>query len=230
MNNIKSTGPSWTNRLIGTANEAERIERIIGRYAYFVYTKNSILDTFPLVEIRQIGEILLGISLSNQVFPEPYSFGDLYLTEHPTLMKKFNACDFALQCRVLDVAEEYQKAKDLFACIAIDWNTGLRQLLSVSSDLQRLEIEAEGFLYDPLTKTMVDRLLEIPLTKLLDTAKHILQTKKNTKDIGLYTVRCSDAFFIDNLFSFPLDAKFSLASGNTLDEFGHKLPESITAV
>ncbi|AEV31014.1 hypothetical protein SpiGrapes_3270 [Sphaerochaeta pleomorpha str. Grapes] len=228
MNSLKSTGPSWTTRIIGTANESERIERIIGRYAHFVYTKKNILDTFLLEEIYEIGETLLSLSLSKQDFPQPYSFGELYLAEHSLLQKKFNACEYPLQCRVLDVAEEYKKAKGLYALIAIDWESGISQLLSISSDTGRLKMEAEGFLSDPLLENMVDRHLEGTLASLLDRSREIVKTEKNTENTGLYAVRCSDAFFVNNLFSFFLDAKFTILSGKNLDEFGHHLPEFIT--
>ena len=228
MNSIKSNDPSWTTRIVGTSNASERIERIIGRYAHFVYTKMNILDIFLLEEIKEIGKIARSLSLSKQDFPQPYSFGDLYLPDHSPLQEKYNACGFSMQCRVLDVAEAYVQAKGLFALIAIDWESGISQLLSVSPVAERLRIEAEGFLFDPLLESMVDRTVEKKLANLLETSRELIRTGQDSKSTGLYTVRCSDAFFINNLFSFPLDAKFSISMGKKVDGFGHQLPESIS--
>ncbi|WP_320130324.1 hypothetical protein [uncultured Sphaerochaeta sp.] len=214
-------------RIIGTSDETERIHRILSRYAHITFTKQSILATFSQEDISVIGKILRSLPNREQVLCEPYSFGDLFLEGRTILQKKFNASNFPLQCRVLDVAEEVEKAKTKFALIAVDWNSGVSLLLSVSSKEENLWKQAEGFLFDPLTKTMVDVATEKDLANLIKLSQTSLHTKKANQSIGIFKVRCSEAFFIENIFGFPLDCKFSLRMGKTFDESGHLIPEFI---
>jgi hypothetical protein len=227
MNRNQSRGTSWTARLIGTCNESERTNQILARYAHFVYANTNLLGTFSLEEIIKIGEKLLLFPDKAHSLLEPYSFGDLFLDDHSPLQKKFNCCGFPLQCRVLDVAWVYAKAKNLFALIAIDWISGRTQLLALSPDTARLKIEAQGFLSDPLTETMIDTNTEKELANLLKTSKEILQTGDNKENTGVYQVICSKDFFVSNVYCFPLGCAFSLKMGKNQDEFGHRLPESI---
>ena len=142
--------------------------------------------------------------------------------------KKYNVLSFPLQCRILDVAQAYVEAKDCFALIALDWSSGTSQLLALDGNREALKNQAIGFLDDPLTLTMVDPTYEPEKHHLLEICRHLLQTdEKEEQCIGLYTVTCSEEFYVNNLFIFPLDCSFSLELGKSKDDHGRLLPESI---
>jgi hypothetical protein len=215
-----------TSRIIGTADPSGRTRTIFARYAHLAYRRVPLLDHFSLDEIMEIGNILLSAEDRGRVLAFPYSFGDLYLYDRPALQEKYDGCDFPLQCRILDVAWEYARATDLFALVAIDRSTDDRLLLSISSDPSRLYPEATDFLSDPLLDIMVDRNSERNLHDLIVQAQAICEGSGNTERTGVYRVRCSDAFYVSNLFLFPLDCRFSVRYGMLRDRFGHPIPES----
>lgn len=229
MDMTRFSYPLWMQRILQTNSEQERVESIVARYAHLVYTQEKLLDAITLEDLTSIGEILLSLPHKHTVLCEPYSFGDLYLPNNSELQKKYNALSFPLQCRALDVAQEYVEAEDFYALIALDWNCGTSQLISLAGNENELRNRAIGFIDDPLTSTMVDPTYEIEKTNLLQRCRQLLEAQKEEETpIGIYTVSCSGEFYANNLYVFPLDCHFSLTMKKTRDDQGRFLPQSIS--
>lgn len=219
--------PLWMRRMTGEGSDKTRIAEIVARYSHLLYSADPVLNHISLDELQYIGALILELPQPEEVRLAPYCFADLYLATNPELQYSFNSCPFPLQCKIIDTALVYANAEEFSAMIAMDWERGTTQLLALSTKKDDLRELSLAFLSDPLIATLIDTQFEKEKAYLLDRAKELLIEEKTEKEVGVYTVRCSEELFANNVFALFLDCPFVLQMGEEKDRWGRNTPSYI---
>lgn len=181
------------------------------RYRQLVHTQNNILSLFDLGQLKALGQIAMQLPQTEYTICYPFSFADLHLEHYPNLESIFSKLDFATQCRVLDVGQEYAQEGTCLALIAVDHENGCQLLLSLAKQQKKLEQRALENLQDPLLTTLIDSEQEPQLADLIDRSYHVLTTmQQRSKQCSIYVVPCSEEFFVTYVFHQLIDVPYAL--------------------
>lgn len=195
------------------------------RYTRLVHRGTALLDAFDAGQLKQIGRIASSLPPRDFALLYPFSFADLHLCDHPALASAYSSLEEIGQCRVLDVSMELVKMGESTALLAASHQSGMTSLLALGRQCQDILARAYAYLDSPLLDAMVDRVSEPDLHALLSQSQEALKKGMNiSRDFCLFAVPCSEEFFIETVFRFPLDARYDLDWGPQKDCFARFKP------
>lgn len=198
------------------------------RYEHLVGQGRSLLELFDVGQLKQIGFIAASLPPRDFSLLYPFSFADLHLFDYPELALRFTSLKEIEQCRVLDVALELVGENEGKAMVAVSYQNGTTLLLALAKQSNTLVELSIKYLDSPLLEAMVDSALEPELYQLLQQSRLALGCgKRESLELGLFEVACSEEFFIEKVFSFPLTAEFALDWGPDKDCFKRLKPTYI---
>lgn len=195
------------------------------RYEHLIAQSRSPLGLFDVGQLKQLGRIEASLPPRDFSLLYPFSFADLHLYDYPLLAHKFASLSEIEQCRVLDVALELATEHEGKALVAVSYQSGNAILLALGTQSDRLTELSIKYLESPLLQAMVDSAFEPDLYRLLRQAKVALESGvRESLELGLFEVACSEEFFIEKVLSFPLSAEFALDWGPDKDSFKRMKP------
>jgi len=201
----------------------ETIEHI--RYNRLVHRGGALLHLFDVGQLKLIGRIAASLPPDDFSLLYPFSFADIHLGAHQNLGTVFASLTETEQCRVLDVAIELSREDETKAMLSVSHESGAVCLLSLGKQTSTLIDRATHYLASPLLITMVDPVLEPDVHQVLQHSGMALdQGEWETEACCICIAACSEEFFAEHIFTFPLTARFSLTWGPTKDRYGRLVP------
>ena len=109
--------------------------------------------------------------------------------------------------------------------LTVSHESGTVCLLSLGKQTSTMIDRATLYLAGPLLKAMVDSDLEPDVYQVLQQSGVALnQGEWETDALCICIAACSEEFFAEHIFTFPLTARFSLTWGPTKDRYGRLVP------